>query len=127
MGLMSILRKDVRGGEPITTRKGQSDVARGTSYGFGHSASKLVGLVRPEPVSHHAGIGGIRGVQVSVAEVHAFGEALIEVRRVFGLAQREVLRADFHVLRGALGKHRLRTRWSGVRVPISSVLEREHL
>jgi hypothetical protein len=46
------------------------------------SAREAVGLLRPEPATHHAGIGGIRGVHMRIAEIDAVGKAPVEVGRI---------------------------------------------
>ena len=52
------------------------------------AASKPISVLGPDDGAGHAGIGGVRGMQVRVAEVHAVGKRLRRVRRVGDLLVR---------------------------------------
>ena len=47
--------------------------------GDGVAAREPIGVLRPERVADHAGVGGVRRVQVRIAEVDPVGEVLLRV------------------------------------------------
>ena len=56
-------------------------------------------FVRPEPVSNHAGVSGIGGVEMRIAPEHAVGVALVKVGRILLPADLDVFLGDSNVLR----------------------------
>ena len=63
------------------------------------AAGESIGLLRPQPATHHSGIRRVGRVEVRVAEIHPVGVTAVEIRRVFGLAELDMLGIDCCVLR----------------------------